>query len=76
MGFSPAEVDRLSLWQLSAAWNGYVAAHSNQQGGAKLSATEVDELFAWIDSGPPETPASRLPQCAWDGARLTASPRR
>jgi hypothetical protein len=52
MGFTPQQVDRMSLWQWLAAYNGYVASQS-PDGGQRLSDSEADELFAWLDTGPP-----------------------
>lgn len=47
-GFSPAEVDRMSLWQLGAATLGVAKAN-----GAKIrdewTADEEDEVLAWLD---------------------------
>ncbi len=51
MGFTPQQVDVMSMWQFRAAVNGYVAANSPQT-GAKLSEEEANELFDWI--GTPE----------------------
>lgn len=70
MGMAPTEVDRQSLWQFSAAWNGYVGAHSSQQGGAKLTAAEVDELFDWIDQPPSAAEPKPLRTVIWTGERL------
>lgn len=49
IGFTPQEIDRMSLWQWSAAINGYVAAHSGKAGN--LSDAEKAELADWIVSG-------------------------
>ena len=69
MGLPPAEVDRLSLWQFLAAWNGYVAANSPSSG--KLTESEAEALFDWIDEGPANE-GGTLPKCIWDGERLRA----
>jgi hypothetical protein len=47
MGMSPSEVDRLSIWQLMAAADGYADAHS-PDGGAGLSEAEKDDLWALV----------------------------
>lgn len=69
MGMSPEVVNRTSFWQFLAAWNGYVAANAPESG--KLSAAEADALFDWIDEGPAETFAQRMPAFRWDGSALS-----
>lgn len=51
MGFTPQEVDRMSLFQWRASVEGFVRANSP---GEKLSEREADELFDWLerDAGP------------------------
>lgn len=49
MGFTPQQVDAMSMWQFRAALNGYVEANS-PKGGEKLSETEAADLFDWIDA--------------------------
>lgn len=54
MGFTPQQVDAMSLWQWLAALNGYADAHSGKD-GAKLTEAEAEDLFDWIeanDNGP------------------------
>lgn len=48
MGFSPQQVDAMSMWQFMAAAEGYVKANSG--GENELSSAEVDELWDWINS--------------------------
>jgi hypothetical protein len=48
MGFSPQQVDRMSMWQFLAALNGYVKANSG--GKEALTEAEKDDLWAWIDT--------------------------
>lgn len=74
MGVSPLEIDKLSLWQFSAAWNGYVAAHSSDK--PKMTERQVDEMFAWIDVGEPAADPQPLPAFTWTGRRLLSSPPR
>lgn len=71
MGFTPQQVNAMSLWQWFAALNGYIEANSSK-GGAKISDSEAEELFAWIDGG--ETGRRTLrTQTYWlDGERLVA----
>lgn len=47
MGFSPVEVDRMSMWQFFAACEGYRQAH-DPEAGKELSNAEVDEIWAWM----------------------------
>ncbi len=56
MGFTPQQVNDMSMWQWFAALNGYIAAHTSK-GGDKLTEAEAEDLFAWIeaDSGGPRT---------------------
>lgn len=65
MGMAPTDVDRQSLWQFTAAWNGYVEANSPDDG--RLSDCQVEELFNWIDTGPTKREV-RLPTFDWSGS--------
>lgn len=59
----------MSMWQFFSALNGYVAAQTPKN-GKKLSDSEADDLFAWIerDSDGPRLLSTRT---YWlDGARL------
>ena len=49
MGFSPQQIDRMSVWQYLAALDGYIAAN-NPDAANSLSADEIDELWAWLES--------------------------
>lgn len=49
MGYTPQEVNAMSMWQWQAALNGFIAANTPKDSG-KLSDSEADELFAWIDT--------------------------
>ncbi|MFC5584435.1 hypothetical protein ACFPOD_04875 [Nitratireductor kimnyeongensis] len=46
MGFTPQQVNEMSVWQYLAAVDGYMAAHAGEQDG--LSGSEVDELWEWM----------------------------
>lgn len=46
MGFVPDAVDRMSLWQFSAALDGYLAAHGQDSG---LTSAERDRASALLD---------------------------
>lgn len=50
MGFSPQQVNQMSMWQYFAAVNGYIEANTPKD-NAKLSASEVDELADWLYTG-------------------------
>jgi hypothetical protein len=49
MGFSPAEVDRMSVWQFMAALDGYIEANSSDE-DKSLSGQEADEIWEWLQS--------------------------
>lgn len=54
MGFTPQQVGQMSMWQFFAALNGFIAANTSKDGN-KLSESEADDLFEWIerDAGGP-----------------------
>jgi len=66
MGFTPQEVDRMSVWQYVAVVNGFNRA-SSADGGNKLTDAERMELSEWILSAP--TAPRRLSNIvySWDG---------
>lgn len=49
MGFTPQQVNAMSMWQFFAALNGYVEANSPKDGN-RLSESEADDLFAWLEA--------------------------
>jgi hypothetical protein len=49
MGFAPADVERMSLFQYMAAVDGFADANS-PDGEGKLSTSEADELWSWLQS--------------------------
>lgn len=54
MGFTPQQVNEMSMWQYFAALHGYIEANSPKEAN-KLSESEAEDLFDWIDqasSGP------------------------
>ncbi len=51
MGFTPQEVNGMSVWQFLAAADGYIQANSSEEGGSRLTEAEKDELFEWVQSG-------------------------
>lgn len=46
MGFTPQQVNEMSIWQFIAACDGVAKSRSGK--GAKLSSEEADELWALI----------------------------
>lgn len=52
MGFSPAEVDRMSVFQFMAALDGYSRAHSPEE-DKSLSGDEADDLWDWLQAKEP-----------------------
>jgi hypothetical protein len=45
MGFSPQQVNSMSMWQLFAAAEGFKTSD-----GEKMSEREADELYQWLKS--------------------------
>ena len=55
MGFTPQQVNAMSLWQWFAALNGYIEANTPKDGGSKLTESEAEDIWNWIEqdgSGP------------------------
>lgn len=48
IGWTVDDVKRASMWEFMAALDGYVKHHSEDDG--KLSAGEVDDVWAWMQS--------------------------
>lgn len=46
MGFSPQQINEMSVWQYMAAIDGYIKANSSDDG--ELSAAEIDDLWKWL----------------------------
>lgn len=49
MGWTVDDVKRASMWEFMAALDGYIAHHSSEEDG-KLSAGDVDDVWAWMQS--------------------------
>ncbi len=47
LGFSPQQVNEMSMWQFMAALDGYVTAHSADD-GKSLTKDEEDDLWEMI----------------------------
>lgn len=67
MGFSPQQVDAMSLWQFMSAYNGYVQANSS--GSNKLTESQKDDLFEWLESMDDGERWLETQTYWWDGAR-------
>ncbi|WP_313760167.1 hypothetical protein [Rhizobium sp.] len=48
LGFTPQQVNVMSMWQFMAAVEGYVKANSGED--TKMSDREADDLFEWLKS--------------------------
>lgn len=48
MGFTPQQINEMSLWQFQSAFDGYVAANTADDGS--LTAKEQDELWEYIQA--------------------------
>ncbi len=46
MGFTPQQVNLMSMWQFMAAVDGYVEANTADDGS--LTTKEIDELWDWL----------------------------
>ncbi len=46
MGFTPQQVNEMSVWQFMAAVDGYVKANSADDG--KLDGKEIDDIWEWL----------------------------
>jgi hypothetical protein len=50
MGFTPQQVNEMSIWQFMSALDGYSKANS-AEGDKSLSDSEKDELWEWLQEG-------------------------
>ncbi len=48
MGFTPQQINDMSIWQYASALEGYIAANSTEDAG--LSDKETDELWDWLQA--------------------------
>lgn len=69
MGFTPREVDQMSMWQFNAVVEGFVRSRT-PKAGASLSDQEKDVLFDWIDGASISVVAPRR-FYAWDGRTVS-----
>lgn len=49
MGIGKTDVDAMSLWELSAAVEGFNRAHSPEKESAALSDEDAEDLSRWMD---------------------------
>lgn len=47
IGFTPQQVNEMSVWQFFAALDGYIKANSGGD-GAELTGEELEDLWDWI----------------------------
>ncbi|MFI0844434.1 hypothetical protein [Mesorhizobium sp. IMUNJ 23232] len=47
MGFTPQQVNEMSIWQFMAAWDGYVEAN-DPEAGARMSEAEAEDVWRWM----------------------------
>ena len=52
IGWTPQQVDHMSLWQFTAAAEGYREAHGGKGAPTRLSDAEAANLTAWLDEPP------------------------
>lgn len=47
MGFTPAEIGAMSIWEYAAQVDAYIAAHSSPD---TMTSGEMDEIWTWMQS--------------------------
>lgn len=50
MGFTPQQVNAMSMWQFTAALNGYIEANTPED-KQKMSTEEAEDLLDWVYEG-------------------------
>lgn len=65
MGFSPQQVDQMSMWQFYAALNGHIELNTPKS-KEKLSEDELDDLADWIEMGFSNSRQFTTPVYLWD----------
>jgi hypothetical protein len=53
MGYTPHEVDDMSMWEFHVVVEGWQKANSLDESGGKLSEAEKDEIWEWMETMPP-----------------------
>lgn len=49
IGFTPTEIDQMSVWQFMSAVDGYAKAH-DPEAAKELTADEEDDLWQWLQT--------------------------
>ncbi len=49
MGFTPQQINKMSMFQFLAAAEGYASAHETEEPGA-MNNQEQDEIWAWMQT--------------------------
>lgn len=65
MGFSPQQIDQMSMWQYYAVLFGFVEQNSPKS-KEKLSDADIDELSDWLDAGIEKTKEYKTLIYLWD----------
>lgn len=47
MGFSPQQINQMSIWEFNALVDGWMKANDSS-GGTTLSESEKDEIWEWM----------------------------
>lgn len=51
MGFTPQEIDGMSMWQYLAALEGWVKSNTSEDGENKtISTKQADEIWDWMQT--------------------------
>jgi hypothetical protein len=52
MGLAPSETKRMTVWELRAVTERWIEAHATDDKGHRLSETEKDEIWEWMQTRP------------------------
>ena len=52
MGISPAEVKKMSVWEMAVVTERWVEAHDTGDRKGRLDENEKDEIWAWMQTQP------------------------
>ncbi|MDX0230242.1 hypothetical protein GOC14_06735 [Sinorhizobium meliloti] len=59
MGFSPRDVDQMSIWEFMAAVDAWHKANSVETDSGNLSNRDADEIWEWMQTQTP-VPLTRM----------------
>lgn len=48
MGFSPQQINQMSIWEFNALVDGWMKANDSSGGGTTLSESEKDDIWEWM----------------------------